>query len=363
MNLLSNYWKVKNQNPIQIGLLGFTSCFLYKVSNRIDIPEQEIELFQEKQAYTTEHGEPNRSSFRKRFENIYSMNWFHHKIQIKLNINNRQTHRNRDYTSFIDDIRISMNLDTLQKIKKLEKPILQKNAPGNPSFQFFSPFQREILRFKKFLLNEIFKLGIVSQGYHDNSLLLNPSSYSTSKIMMNSFDSSEDNFTIKNGNKKFSSANAKSSPNEMDGDETSKEKSQKEALERKAEKNVVPVEQNNKQSEKDKETNSEEVIDYSDVEIDLDPACPLCQFMRASPCGDIWITWEKCVEYHKSRDQDIVKPCSKFTLDLIDCILKNQDDFPEPLKRQLMGLPPEEEDGKSEEDEAITDNETIKGKE
>jgi hypothetical protein len=92
--------------------------------------------------------------------------------------------------------------------------------------------------------------------------------------------------------------------------------------------------------------------DYSSVEIEENPGCPLCRFMRASPCGGTWVTWEKCLAYHKERDEDFVGPCSHFTLELAECINREKDSFPTPLRRSL-GL----EGGEGEDDDLEDEDE------
>ena len=255
---------------------------------------------------------------------------------------------------FLDNIRVSMNY-VYENIQRRRTTLLQSSSESNNEpllrLKISFSFDKELAILKKRVKNvfSYFVSHLLSREYGDEDpifLVHDVSSVTTKTILMNtSSESSLDKVKIINGQNKLLKNNTASRSKESEGKEISKIKAPKqetreELTTEKASNESVDV----KPSNETKEENSGAVIDYSDVEIDLDPACPLCQFMRASPCGDIWITWEKCVEYHKSRDEDIVKPCSKFTLDLIDCILKNQDDFPEPLKRQLMGLPPEEDE-------------------
>ena len=75
---------------------------------------------------------------------------------------------------------------------------------------------------------------------------------------------------------------------------------------------------------------------YDDVELE-ETECPLCHFMRASPCGRTWVRWEKCIHAHKSKDEDFVNPCARITLRLAECIQKHQDDFPPTLRNALLG--------------------------
>ena len=37
--------------------------------------------------------------------------------------------------------------------------------------------------------------------------------------------------------------------------------------------------------------------------------CGFCTYMRAGPCGEVFTAWEKCVEDHRSRDEDFAKGC------------------------------------------------------
>ncbi len=75
---------------------------------------------------------------------------------------------------------------------------------------------------------------------------------------------------------------------------------------------------------------------YDDVELE-ETDCPLCHFMRASPCGTTWVRWEKCIHCHKSKEEDFVGPCARITLRLAECIQKHQDDFPPTLRKALLG--------------------------
>lgn len=103
------------------------------------------------------------------------------------------------------------------------------------------------------------------------------------------------------------------------------------------------------------------VLDYESMEIETSTTCPLCKFMRESPCGRHWVcmwqrvallpracrvnsecrarcaggqvTWEKCVAYHKDRGEDFVGPCHHFTAHLGACMAREADSFPPPMRR------------------------------
>lgn len=75
---------------------------------------------------------------------------------------------------------------------------------------------------------------------------------------------------------------------------------------------------------------------YDAVELE-ETECPLCHFMRASPCGATWVRWEKCIHFHKSKEEDFVGPCARVTLKLAECIQQHQNDFPPTLRNALLG--------------------------
>lgn len=74
---------------------------------------------------------------------------------------------------------------------------------------------------------------------------------------------------------------------------------------------------------------------YDNVELE-ETDCPLCHFMRASPCGQTWVRWEKCIHYHKEKEEDFVGPCGRVTLKLAECIQIHKDDFPPTLRQALL---------------------------
>ena len=46
------------------------------------------------------------------------------------------------------------------------------------------------------------------------------------------------------------------------------------------------------------------------------PECGFCKFMKAGPCGDVFIAWEACVDAAKEAGHDFVDKCGKATLAL-----------------------------------------------
>lgn len=75
---------------------------------------------------------------------------------------------------------------------------------------------------------------------------------------------------------------------------------------------------------------------YDGVELE-ETDCPLCHFMRVSACGPTWVRWEKCIHYHKEKEEDFVGPCSRVTLRLAQCIEKHKESFPPMLRNALLG--------------------------
>lgn len=98
------------------------------------------------------------------------------------------------------------------------------------------------------------------------------------------------------------------------------------------------------------EEETEEDRKYDGVDLE-ETDCPLCHFMRASACGATWVRWEKCIHYHKEKEEDFVGPCSRVTLRLAQCIEKHKETFPPMLRNALLG------GGKGEDDEIAEDGE------
>ena len=53
--------------------------------------------------------------------------------------------------------------------------------------------------------------------------------------------------------------------------------------------------------------------------------CGFCKFMKAGPCGDAFVAWEKCIETCKDNDTDFIEKCGPQTLALKDCVDANPD--------------------------------------
>lgn len=109
----------------------------------------------------------------------------------------------------------------------------------------------------------------------------------------------------------------------------------------------------------EEEEETEEDRRYDDVELE-ETDCPLCHFMRASPCGRTWARWEKCIHFHKEKEEDFVGPCSRVTLRLAQCIEAHKEGFPPMLRNALMGGG---KDGADEEEEEGAAAEESEGRE
>ena len=53
--------------------------------------------------------------------------------------------------------------------------------------------------------------------------------------------------------------------------------------------------------------------------------CGFCKFMKAGPCGDAFVAWEKCIETCKDNETDFIEKCGPQTLALKDCVDANPD--------------------------------------
>ena len=58
--------------------------------------------------------------------------------------------------------------------------------------------------------------------------------------------------------------------------------------------------------------------------------CGFCTYMRAGPCGEVFTAWEKCVEDHRSRDEDFAKGCVPATPGLTECMSEHKDYYELP---------------------------------
>ena len=58
--------------------------------------------------------------------------------------------------------------------------------------------------------------------------------------------------------------------------------------------------------------------------------CGFCTYMRAGPCGEVFTAWEKCVEDHRSRDEDFAKGCVPATRALTERMSEHKDYYELP---------------------------------
>ena len=58
--------------------------------------------------------------------------------------------------------------------------------------------------------------------------------------------------------------------------------------------------------------------------------CGFCTYLRAGPCGEVFTAWEKCVEDHRSRDEDFAKGCVPATRALTECMSEHKDYYELP---------------------------------
>ena len=58
--------------------------------------------------------------------------------------------------------------------------------------------------------------------------------------------------------------------------------------------------------------------------------CGFCTYMRAGPCGEVFTAWEKCVEDHRSRNEDFAKGCVPATRALTECMSEHKDYYELP---------------------------------
>ena len=63
---------------------------------------------------------------------------------------------------------------------------------------------------------------------------------------------------------------------------------------------------------------------------DSEEDCGFCTYMRAGPCGEVFTAWEKCVEDHRSRDEDFAKGCVPATRALTECMSEHKDYYELP---------------------------------
>ncbi len=69
--------------------------------------------------------------------------------------------------------------------------------------------------------------------------------------------------------------------------------------------------------------------------------CGFCTYMRAGPCGEVFTAWEKCVEDHRSRDEDFAKGCVPATRALTECMSEHKDYYELPDQEPAPSDAPE----------------------
>ena len=69
--------------------------------------------------------------------------------------------------------------------------------------------------------------------------------------------------------------------------------------------------------------------------------CGFCTYMRAGPCGEVFTAWEKCVEDHRSRDEDFAKGCVPATRALTECMSEHKDYYELPDQEAAAADAPE----------------------
>ena len=69
--------------------------------------------------------------------------------------------------------------------------------------------------------------------------------------------------------------------------------------------------------------------------------CGFCTYMRAGPCGEVFTAWEKCVEDHRSRDEDFAKGCVPATRALTECMSEHKDYYELPDQEPAPAESPE----------------------
>ena len=67
--------------------------------------------------------------------------------------------------------------------------------------------------------------------------------------------------------------------------------------------------------------------------------CGFCTYMRAGPCGEVFTAWEKCVEDHRSRDEDFAKGCVPATRALTECMSEHKDYYELPDQEEPAPAP------------------------
>ena len=74
---------------------------------------------------------------------------------------------------------------------------------------------------------------------------------------------------------------------------------------------------------------------------DSEEDCGFCTYMRAGPCGEVFTAWEKCVEDHRSRDEDFAKGCVPATRALTECMSEHKDYYELPDQEPAPADAPE----------------------
>ena len=88
---------------------------------------------------------------------------------------------------------------------------------------------------------------------------------------------------------------------------------------------VAEKEQERKQSKDVQDIDDDEEEDWSDlppIEDDDEEECPLCRFMKKSPCGNHFRRWQMCVDRYRESG-DFAEKCASQTISLGKCSEKH----------------------------------------
>jgi len=100
----------------------------------------------------------------------------------------------------------------------------------------------------------------------------------------------------------------------------------------------------NNDYEKSEEEEDEDWSDLPPEDEDTEDECPLCRFMKKSPCGNHFRRWQMCVDRYREGG-DFAEKCSKETIGLGRCS--------ETHSLGLFDLVAESDDSSSEDDGEI----------
>lgn len=71
-----------------------------------------------------------------------------------------------------------------------------------------------------------------------------------------------------------------------------------------------------------------------DLALEGDSDCPVCKALKRTPCWQPFLWFHKCSEYHTSRGEEIVGPCTRYALALNDCLGANAHSLPPEIANQ-----------------------------